>query len=207
MTVGPYDDVSGKVIITIEDEFGLTLTIKSTNELKTFVSHLRVGTYNITAYYTGDANYLPSTNQTTLVVNPIDLNPVVNATNVTTAEKTVFSLVVPNDFVGKVNITVDGITKTYDIVGSTQVTFVNLEAGNKTANVTFYGDKDYNNATVYPVYFTVTEFNAHVPTMIVEIPDTTYPLNTTAQVNVSDNMNGTAIITVDGTPFTVTITN
>ena len=207
VTVGPYDDVTGKIIITIEDEFGLTLTIKSTNELKTFVNHLRAGSYNITAYYTGDVNYLPSSNQTILVVNPIDLNPVVSATNVTTAEKTVFTLVVPDDFVGKVNITVDGITKTYDIAGSTQVTFVNLEAGNKASNVTFYGDKDYNNATVYPVNFTVTEVKTYVPTMTVEIPDTTYPLNTTAQVNVSDNMNGTAIIMVDGTPFTVTITN
>ncbi|WP_458406148.1 Ig-like domain repeat protein, partial [Methanobrevibacter sp.] len=202
-------DAAGKVIVTIEDEFGATIIINNTNELQTIVNTLNEGTYNVTVHYLGDNNYLPSNNQTTLVVNPIDLNPVVTATDVTIAENTTFTITVPDDFVGNVKITVDSITQIYEIAGSTQITFVNLNAGNKSANVTFYGDKNYNEANVYPVNFTVTENQIITPvyTITVDIPDTTYKYNTTAVVNVSNNMYGSAVIFIGDNMIPVNIVN
>ncbi|WP_458405545.1 Ig-like domain repeat protein [Methanobrevibacter sp.] len=202
------NNAKGKVIITIEDEFGHTFAINDTNELQTFINTLNAGEYNITAFYAGDNNYLPSTNYTTLKVNPIDLNPGVAASNVTVLENSTFTITVPDDFVGYVNITVGQISKVYPIAGSTQLTFVNLPAGDKTANVTLYGDKNYNNATVYPVSFKVTpEIPEVISQLSVNITDTTYPAASNAQVNVSNNLNGTATITVDGKIYITTVQN
>ena len=208
VTVGP-EEVTGRVIITIEDEFGATLTINDTVELQTVINTLNAGTYNITAYYVGDNNYLPSTNQTTFTVNPIDLNPVVTATNVTTAENTTFTIIVPDDFEGKVNITVGNVSREYNIAGPTQITFVNLPEGNKTANVTFFNDNNYKNATVYPVNFTVTGFVHEESTQImdVEINDISYLENATANITISSKISGNVVISVDGHVYTGVVTD
>ena len=147
VTVGP-SEVTGMVILTIQEEFGATLIINGTVDLQDIVSILNAGTYNITAYYVGDNNYLPSSNKTTFTVKPIDLNPVVSAANVTILENATFDIIVPDDFEGKVNVTVGETSKVYHIAGPTQVTFVNLPLGNKTAEFAFYDDNNYNDASL-----------------------------------------------------------
>ncbi|WP_458454945.1 hypothetical protein [Methanobrevibacter sp.] len=143
VTVTP-EDAGGKVIVTIEDKFGATLIINNTNVLSTIVNSLDVGTYNVTAFYSGDINYKFCQNTTTLVVKPIDLNANVTSSNTTTEEYSVFTIGVPDDFAGKVNITVGNISKVFDIEGSTQIVFEKLEEGEKLAELYFYNDNNYN---------------------------------------------------------------
>ena len=146
VNVTVLSDATGSVILTIEDEYGVTLVINDTNELQTVISTLNAGTYNITAYYTGDNNYLASSNYTVFTVNPIELDPSVVAFNVTTDENATFNITVPDDFVGKVNITVGDITKVYDLIGPSQIVFDKLDEGEKLAEFSFYGDANYKPA-------------------------------------------------------------
>ena len=67
--------------------------------------------------------------------------------NTTTAENTTFTIDVPADFNGKVNITIGNITRTLDVAGPTQIVFDKLDEGEKTANLSFYGDNNYNPET------------------------------------------------------------
>ena len=67
ITVGPYDDLTGNVYVTIEGIYGTALKING-RELQTVVKNLADGEYNITAHYVGDNNYYASTNTTSFTV-------------------------------------------------------------------------------------------------------------------------------------------
>ncbi|WP_458453130.1 Ig-like domain repeat protein [Methanobrevibacter sp.] len=137
-------DAKGKVLIVIEDIYGSTLVIADSNNLSTVINTLDAGTYNLTAFYTGDNSYLNATDSTILVVTPINLNATGSSENITTDENSTFLINVPDSFVGKANITVGDVTKVYDISGPTRVTFDSLEEGGKTADIKLYGSKNYN---------------------------------------------------------------
>ena len=141
-------DVTGSVIITIKDVYGSTLIITDSNKLATTISGLAAGTYNISALYTGDNSYLNATNMTTFTVSPIDLDASASAKDVTVNENASILINVPDDFVGKANVTVGDITRTYDIVGPTRVLFDKLPVGDKVAKVALYGDDNYNDANL-----------------------------------------------------------
>ena len=100
---------------------------------------------------------------------------------------------VTKDFNGKVIIDVGG-TK-YDDIVKALTEIGRFQAGNYTADVTFYGDNNYNNRT-YKVNFTVLRVD---PVINVTINDVIYPANATALVNVSNNANGTVKVYYNGT--------
>ena len=149
-------NVSGSVLVIIEGVRGTSLEITDSNKISAVIGTLDAGVYNITAFYTGDHNYLNATNRTSITVNPAKINAQVIAHDAETDEESKFVIIIPSDFVGKVNITVDGISKTFNVSGSNVIAFEKLSAGNKTANLSFYGNKNYIDETV-SANFTVTE--------------------------------------------------
>jgi hypothetical protein len=164
-------DATGKVILTIDTVHGITLAIKDSNELSGIINSLDVGTYNITAFYIGDNNYLNATNKTTFKVAPTHINAQAVSYNIPSNENPKFIVSIPTDFVGKVKITVDGISRVFDVSGSTTFTFDRLSAGDKSANLSFYGNKNYideyliSNFTVYKTNFTEVLFTIHADDM------------------------------------------
>jgi len=106
------------------------------------VSGLNVKTYSVKAYYLGDDKYLSNNNQSMFEVYKSDLTASVVGQNVTNKDNASFVVKVPENFQGKVNITVDG--KTYSGDAQSIIKMDKLTTGEKTANVVFWDDPNYN---------------------------------------------------------------
>ncbi|MBR6023653.1 MAG: Ig-like domain repeat protein [Methanobrevibacter sp.] len=143
---------TGTVTITVG---GKSYTEEIKNGKSSFsIPDLSVDTYQISVTYDGDANYDVITNSSSFKVIPARLDACVSALDVTTLENASFILSVPDDFAGKVKISVDG--KTYDGDVNTLIQMASLTEGSKSATVEFYGDNNYKNLTL-TAEFKVTE--------------------------------------------------
>lgn len=147
--IGP-DEITGEILITIKNEYGESVSINDVRAFTHVINNLTVGKHNITVYYEGSNNYMPSTNYTVFEVTPIDLpaSAYANPDEIPSNLNTTFSIEVPTDFDGQVRITADGISRTYNVTGSTVLIFDKLFLGDKVATIDFFGDKDYNNLTL-----------------------------------------------------------
>ena len=163
---------------------------------------LDVGRYRVNVTYLGDNLYDVASNFTYFNITKANLTATVIPINVTVKEYPGFIVNVNNDFNGKVNITIENVNK-YTGEVKPLIDIDKLLAGKYTANVTFYGDNNYNDQTV-EVQFTVSRVT---PAINVTIDDTTYPGKSIAIINMSDYANGTINITVDGKVFNGTVTN
>jgi hypothetical protein len=170
---------------------------------KFYIGGLDVRNYTVNVTYLGDDSYYESTNSTTFNVTPANMTAVVVANNVTVKDNTPFIISdVTRDFTGNVTITINGTTY-YDGKVKSPIEIAKLMAGNYSANVTFYGDKNYNNRT-YTVNFTVSRVD---PEITVRINDTTYPNKAVAEIFITNMANGTVFVTVDGHTFDAAVVN
>ena len=147
--IGP-EEITGEVIITIKNEYGEAVSINDVRSFTHIINNLTAGKHNITVYYEGSNNYMPSSNYTVFEVAPIDLpaNAYANPEEIPSSHNTTFSIEVPNDFDGQVRITVGDKSRIYNVTGSTVLIFDKLFLGDKVATIDFFGDKDYNNLTL-----------------------------------------------------------
>ena len=158
---------------------GKNYTVAIVNgEGKFNASGLDVGNYLVNVTYAGDDKYNSSNNNTTSFdVVAADLDASAIGLNVTVEEDGGIVIAVPSDFTGKVKVNVTGVVK-YD---NNPIPLINISkylAGNYIANVTFYGDNNYNNKSIN-VKFTVSRVT---PVINVTINDTTYPGKAVAHV-------------------------
>jgi hypothetical protein len=161
------------------------------------VKDLEVGNnYRINVTYDGNYMYMNGTNYTYFNVTPASMSAVVTAKNVTVEENPSFVIdgLAPRDFEGKVKITIGDDVYYDNIVKSVIEIEKILKAGNYTANVTFYGNKNYANSS-YLVNFTVSRTT---PDINVTIDNVVYPNNAFAIVNISNNANGTVKVYING---------
>ncbi len=194
---------TGYVTITVNDTL-VNVTVKIVNgEAKFNATGLGVGKYIVNVTYLGDETYDVATNHTYFNITK-NSNLVVDVIgqNVTVKENPSFVVNITDDFSGKVNITIGGVSY-YDDDVKSLIGIDKLPAGTYMANATFYGDSNYGNKSV-EVEFKVSRVT---PTINVTIDDVTYPIKSIAVVNVSDYANGTINITVDGKVFNGTVTN
>ena len=92
------------------DIIRVILPIPATGEIKLDASGLNVGEYKVNVTYLGDKIYDVSQNSTTFNITKANLTAVVIAQNVTVDENASFVVTVNNDFKGKVNVTVGGVS-------------------------------------------------------------------------------------------------
>ena len=164
---------------------------------------LNVGNYLVNVTYTGDYKYLPSSNDTvSLDVVAADLDASAIGLNVTVKENVGIVITVPGDFTGNVSVNVSGDIRYNDTV----ISLINIgqfKTGTYAANVTFYGDNNYNTKSV-TVNFNVTRVT---PSINVTIDDVTYPKDAVANIVIGNNANGTVNITVGKKTFIGTVEN
>ena len=126
-----------------------------------------MGKYTVNVTYLGDKVYDVSQNSTTFNITKANLTADVIAQNVTVDENASFVITVNNDFKGKVNVTVGGVSYFDNLVQA--LIYINkLPAGNYVANMTFYGDGNYNNKTV-DVPFTVSRVDLTVINVTIDL--------------------------------------
>ena len=164
---------------------------------------LDVGNYLVNVTYAGDYKYLSSSNDTvSFDVVAADLDASAIGLNVTVKEDGGIVITVPSDFTGNVSVNVSGDIRYNDTV----ISLINIgqfKAGTYTANVTFYGDNNYNTKSV-TVNFNVTRVT---PSINVTIDDVTYPKDAVANIVIGNNANGTVNITVGKKTFIGTVEN
>ena len=191
---------TGTVTITVG---GKTYTEIIDNGKATFtISGLAVNNYEVDVTYDGDDIYASNINSSSFKVTKADLDACVDAFDVTELQNTSFAVTVPDDFAGKVKITVDGVT--YDGEAKSLITMANLTAGDKKATVKFYGDSNYKDLTL-TAEFTVTEVEKPVvknaSNIKVEVK------NDKIIASVENGAQGDVIINVNGKEYTVPIKN
>ena len=192
---------TGYVTISVN---GVNLTAPIKDGIAKFnVSGLAVGQYVVNVTYLGDNTYDVNKNSTKFNVTKNNITARVIAQNITVKDNVSFIVDIIDDFKGKVNITVDGnLIYTGDVKSLISV-LNNLTAGSYVADVTFYGDANYNNKTL-SVDFTVSRVT---PVMNITVSDVVYPSNVTADIGIENNANGTVVVTVDGKPFVGSVEN
>ena len=168
VTVEIAPDAVGEIEVNITDAEGNFLVRGNhtlTNGSCTFnLGILDIGSYNVSVRYDNysfeDTNlYLFHINATQFKVAIFNLTANATARNVTTLENATFDINVPQDFRGYVNITVDGVTYVRNATSTVEID--RLLSGNKTADVVFWGDSDYDEVSM-AVNFTVTKVELNV---------------------------------------------
>ncbi|MBQ9026846.1 MAG: Ig-like domain repeat protein, partial [Methanobrevibacter sp.] len=193
---------TGSVKITINDN--TYMDELDNGEAKFYINGLNVKEYTVDVTYNGDDVFLPNDNSTKFNVTKANLTVDVTALNMTVADDITFIInSINNDFTGNVAINVTDAVK-YDDVVKTLIELGKLPVADKySANVTFYGDNNYNNNTL-TVNFTISRVT---PSIDVEIVDVTYPNSAVANINVANDATGTVNITIGTQVFEGTVTN
>ena len=163
---------------------------------KFYIDGLNVNNYVVNVTYIGNERYHSSVNSTRFNVTKANMTANVVVQNVTVEQNASFAINnVTGDFKGNVTIVInDRVYYNGTVKSPVEIARI-LQAANYTANVTFYGDNNYNDKS-YLVDFTVSRVD---PTIDVTIDDVTYPANASAVVTVSNNANGTIEVYLGGT--------
>ena len=136
------NDASGKIIISIDGDVK-SVDIVNGSASAAF-SGLSVGEHVVHAYYAGDDNYNDGLfNQSFNITQyPSTLN--ITVEDIEYGSDLIVIGFVDVDATGNVTFTIDGVSKTANIVyGSAQVIFSNLKAGNYTVVGRYNGDLDF----------------------------------------------------------------
>ena len=193
-------NATGYVVVEINDvQYAVNLT---EGEGSIEIEGLSQGIYDIKAIYLGDDQYLESENATTVKVDKVPSDVEAAADDITVGEKAIIEINLPSDATGVAVVTIDGKDYNVTIGGGKGVLVVpGLKVGSYDVSVKYNGDKKYIPSSSKTAF-------------------TVKPVNTTADdVKVTDNGNGTVVITVpenatgnvtviiDGKNYTANVTN
>jgi hypothetical protein len=179
----------GNVSVVIDNVTVYDGPVNSTIGLGRFLSGNK--TANVTFY--GDDVYSDKSYEVNFTVSKADLDVNVTADNVTTLENATLTIDVPAGYSGNVSIVIDNVT-VYDGQVNSTIDIGRIASGNKTANVTFYGDEIYADKTV-ETNFTVSKVDLNVNATVGNVSAVQ---NATVNITgVPDDYKGNVSITVD----------
>ena len=160
------------------------------------------GKHDLTAVYSGDGNFTNATVNGTVVIPKLDSPISVDAIDIKVGDVAYINVTAPTD-----NVTIEINGKSYEPVsftdGITRFAVENLTFGNKTIAVTYGGNSNYTrNFTTSN--FTVNKRNSYVDVNVsdINVGDIAY-----INVTVPANATGYVIVNVNGTNYTVNITD
>ncbi|WP_458404599.1 Ig-like domain repeat protein [Methanobrevibacter sp.] len=161
--------------------------------------------YNATVIYSGDENFTNTSFNATIRINK-KLTPIaINVGDVNVSDVAVIIVTVPVGVSDNVTIEIDGVkyNQTVNATGSAVFRISGLTAGNKTVTAIYAGDDWYAfNATTGQFKVTKVKSSVNVTTKDIESGQV-------ARINITGprDFNGTAVVTVDGVKYIVTLTN
>ena len=232
ITVRVNEDATGVINITVE---GKNYSAPIDKGIATFkIDNLASGSYDVSASYDGDENYLPGTNTSSFNVEkpgasasvPVKANEktkanstiIVNANNIAMGDSEKITVRVNEDATGSVTITVDGKTYSAPIdKGLTTFKIDNLASGSYDVSASYDGDENYLPGT------NTSSFNVEKPGASASVPvkaNEKTKANSTIIVNanniamgdsekitvrVNEDATGSVTITVDGKTYSAPI--
>ena len=232
ITVHVNEDATGVINITVD---GKNYSAPIDKGIATFkIDNLASGSYDVSASYDGDENYLPGTNTSSFNVEkpgasasvPVKANEktkanstiIVNANNIAMGDSEKITVRVNEDATGSVTITVDGKTYSAPIdKGLTTFKIDNLASGSYDVLASYDGDENYLPGT------NTSSFNVEKPGASASVPvksnektkaNSTIIVNTNniamgdsekITVRVNEDATGSITITVDGKTYSAPI--
>lgn len=151
ITVHVNEDATGVINITVE---GKNYSAPIDKGIATFkIDNLASGSYDVSASYDGDENYLPGTNTSSFSVGKHNAPISVSAKDVKEGENAVVHVILPAGATGSVKVTVYDKSYTNQLIdGKTTVTVPDLAKGSYIVNVNYSGDDNYlANSTQVPL--------------------------------------------------------
>nr|WP_295160685.1 Ig-like domain-containing protein [uncultured Methanobrevibacter sp.] len=205
ITVNVPSDAIGKVIIELNGT-NYTVTIADGKAVLNNVSTLEEGVYNVTAYF-GDDKYANKTVETRFVVSKVDTPmkiTVVNDTSIYVNDTVKVVVTVPSDVTENVTIEINGMKFTNATVNGNATFYIpQITYGNKTVVATYPGDDKYRfNSTT--ANFTVNKRDSFIN---VTATDGVVDGEVIINVTVPENAIGYVVVNVNGTNYTINLTN
>jgi len=200
VTVNVTRNATGVVVIEVDDETYAVTLVNGTGSV--YILDLENRTYEITATYVGDDNFMESNNTGVIEVFKVNSTVSVSVENLTIGQRAIIEIAVPLDATGNVTVVVDNVTYNVSVGGGKGVLIVpGLKVGNYTVNVTYLGDNKYK-SNISSTKFTISP----VKTLASDIKVDDLG-NGTIRVTISGNASGTANITIAGEWVVVPVTN
>ena len=205
ITVNVPSDATGKVIIELNGT-NYTVTIADGKAVLDNVSIRKEGVYNVTAYF-GDDKYANKTVETRFVVSKVDTPitiTVVNDTSIYVNDTVKVVVTVPSDVTENVTIEINGMEFTNSTVNGNATFYIpQITYGNKTVVATYPGDDKYRfNSTT--TNFTVNKRDSFIN---VDATDGVVDGEVIINVTVPENAVGYVVVNVNGTNYTINLTN
>ena len=140
VTVTVNDTINDSIKLFVDNRYYYSNT--TVNGVTCFVLHnLTYGNHNISAVFAGNSGFESSNNNTTVTVNRIDVNPVIN---IGVNRDIVFDINVADDVTGEIRIKGNGTDTLIPIVdGNVNLTVFNPVRGNYKFNISYIGNWKY----------------------------------------------------------------
>lgn len=202
VTVNLAKNVPGNVKITVN---GVTVKAPISNRVATATfTGLKAKTYDVTATYGGNVNYVSQTKTTSITV--AKGTPIISADAPDAVYGTASSITVnlASDVPGNVRVTINGVTEKAPIANGVATYSVPvLKCGSYDVSIAYAGNANYNAQTIR------TTLNVVKADSITSVTVSDINVGGTAVINVqmANNVNGNVRITVNGVTEKVQIVN
>jgi hypothetical protein len=156
LNINISDDFKGNVSVVVDNVTVYDGPVNDSIDIGKYSAGNK--TANVTFY--GDDNYANKTVAVDFTVTKVDLDVNVTAGNVSSLQNATVNITgIPDNYAGNVSVVVDNVT-VYDGPVNSTIDIGKLGVGNKTANVTFYGDENYENKTVNVGFSVISTISA-----------------------------------------------
>ncbi len=180
-----YGNVANGIVTLPEDATGKLSGIISYNSFEIddnefSISNLDVGKYLVYVIYEGNNNYEESFNTTLFEVYKANPSVDITVKNIYVGDNESITVTLPKDATGSLNVTVNGVTNTFEANGEKiVVNFTGLKEGSYDVIVNYTGDGNYN-SSVTTKTFKVSKIPTKITTKAVTYKTTTKTKKLTA---------------------------
>ena len=168
------------------------------------ISNLSAGNKLIKLDYLGNNNYNAISLNKTVNVNKIAPKVDILVNDITFGQTLTVQVNLTKGTTGTVVISVDGVSKTVDLINSlASASIPNLSAGSKNINVVYSGDKNYTGTSKSQS----VKIDKIIPSLEISSNNTNYGESLNIAIELSDNITGNVIVSVDGKNSTLKVKN
>ena len=196
-------NLTGNVIVTINNKNYSVVVINGKGNVS--ADKLPAGLYNFSATWAGNDNYNGTNISGGFKINKIDSTIAINVEDIKVGENATIIVNLDSDATGNVTITLDN--QNYAVAineGQTIKVIGGLKAGTYDVFVKYIGDNNCNSAqnTTKFTVLKISEYN-----MDVTVPEFKEGVNSTVDVDLPKDAEGTVTVEIEGKKYTANIIN
>ena len=195
-------DADGIAVITVNSDVYEVSVVNGSSMLN--ISNLANGTYDVSIVYTGNSKYYESNvYNTSFAVNKYASFVNISAENIMILDDETINITIPDDASGYISIEINDNEPVYlPINGSLSYVVSDLDVGNYSVNVVYYGSEKYN-SSASSANFTVSIYASNMNVTHDDYINSTDALN--IDVSLPSDATGVVTVTVGDMNYTVPV--